>query len=286
MPKVSVLMPLYKTNESHLRESIQSILDQTFTDFELLLLDDCPEDDRSAVVASFSDARIRYEKNERNMGITPSRNKLIDMAQGEYLATMDHDDISLPERLEKQVAYLDAHPDVGVVAGFARMHGSNKTMCYPVTDENIRISLLSGCALLHPASTIRKSVLLEHGIRYEERFSPCEDYALWCRLLPHTKFYNIPEIIFSYRSHPGNTSNQQAERMKAKGAAIWAMVRSQNPELWSELQMRTRQVVRIKLFGFIPLLKIVSISNRQQAYLFDFILLYSKKLDVKYVTEV
>lgn len=109
--KVSVLVPLYKTQESHLRAAIDSILNQTFGDFELLLLDDSPAgEDLAGIVHSYQDSRIRYVRNEINLGISASRNKLFDLAQGEYLAIMDHDDISLPQRLEKQVAYLDAPP--------------------------------------------------------------------------------------------------------------------------------------------------------------------------------
>ena len=103
MPKVSVLMPVYKTDENYLREAIESILSQTFEDFEFLILDDCPEDDREEIIKSYKDKRIKYSKNETNLGITRSRNKLIDMAKGEYLAVFDHDDISLPERFQKQV---------------------------------------------------------------------------------------------------------------------------------------------------------------------------------------
>lgn len=104
MPKVSVLMPVYKTQEEHLRQAIESVLNQTYADFEFLILDDCPDDTREDIVKSYQDKRIKYSQNEKNLGITPSRNKLIDMAQGEYLAVFDHDDISLPERFAKQVA--------------------------------------------------------------------------------------------------------------------------------------------------------------------------------------
>lgn len=105
MVRVSVLMPVYRTNEEYLREAISSILAQTYSDFEFLILDDCPEDDRELIVKSYKDRRIKYLRNETNMGISESRNKLVDMARGEYLAVMDHDDVSLPERLEKQVNY-------------------------------------------------------------------------------------------------------------------------------------------------------------------------------------
>jgi len=111
MPRVSVLMPVYNTKPEHLREAIDSILSQTFTDFEFLILNDCsPNADVEEVVKSYDDPRIVYTVNERNLGISGARNRLLDMARGEYLAVMDHDDISLPERFEKQVAFLDAIP--------------------------------------------------------------------------------------------------------------------------------------------------------------------------------
>lgn len=115
MPKVSVLMPVYKTDEKYLRGAIESVLRQTFSDFEFLILDDAPEDSREDIVKSYKDKRIKYIKNETNLGITPSRNKLIELAKGEYLAVMDHDDVSLPERFAKQIKYLDEYPEVGVV---------------------------------------------------------------------------------------------------------------------------------------------------------------------------
>ncbi|MBR4927772.1 MAG: glycosyltransferase, partial [Alphaproteobacteria bacterium] len=105
--KVSVLMPIYRTQESYLRTAIESILNQTYWDYEFLILDDCPEDDREDIVKSYNDPRIVYMRNDKNLGITRSRNKLIELAKGDYLATMDHDDISLPTRFEKQVVYLD-----------------------------------------------------------------------------------------------------------------------------------------------------------------------------------
>ena len=93
MPKISVLMPVYKTPEAYLKAAIESILAQTFGDFEFLILDDCPQDDRQKIVESYGDKRIKYIKNPQNMGISAARNKLIDLAKGEYLAVFDHDDI-------------------------------------------------------------------------------------------------------------------------------------------------------------------------------------------------
>lgn len=116
--KVSVVIPIFRTKEAFLREAIESVLKQSFVDFELLLLDDCPEDSREAVVGEFSDARIVYLKNEKNLGIAGARNKLLSLAKGEYIAVLDHDDIALPTRLEEQVKFLDANPEVGVVGSW------------------------------------------------------------------------------------------------------------------------------------------------------------------------
>ena len=115
-PKVSVLMPVYNTKEEYLREAIESILNQTFTDFEFLILDDDSKNDISEIVQSYSDKRIHFIQNKQNLGLSGIRNKLMSLASGEYIAWMDSDDISLPSRLEKQVAYLDTHLDVSLVS--------------------------------------------------------------------------------------------------------------------------------------------------------------------------
>ena len=141
-PRVSVLTPIYNTTPAHLREMIESILSQTFTDFEFLILNDSPDNveiEKIVLEYAKNDNRIKYAKNEKNMGITPSRNKLVKMARGEYLAIFDHDDISVPQRLEKQVAYLDANPYVGVVSGWLQYFGeSDDILKTPENDLKIR----------------------------------------------------------------------------------------------------------------------------------------------------
>ncbi len=281
MPKVSVLMPVYKTNEAFLRAAIESILNQTFTDFEFLILDDCPEDDREAIVKSYVDGRIKYIKNERNLGITPSRNKLIGMAEGEYLAVFDHDDISLPTRFEKQVAYLDAHPECGVVSSNIKTLIRGRTSKNPIENHDIKIALMRSCALMHSASMIRKSVLIENNIRYEERFSPSEDYALWGRLIPYTNFHNLEEVLFHYRDHENNTSHTRAEKMTQATYAVWAFVKVENPALYEEFWLKARHVKRIRLFGIIPFLTIITQGDRFKIYLFEKLKLFTGRTVVK-----
>lgn len=281
MPKVSVLMPVYKTDENYLREAIESILSQTFEDFEFLILDDCPEDDREEIIKSYKDKRIKYYKNEKNLGITPSRNKLIDMAKGEYLAVFDHDDVSLPERFEKQVQYLDEHQDVGVVLSNVKSLIKGRISANPIDDYNIKMALIRTCAMSHPASMIRKSVLINNNIRYEERFFPAEDYALWCRLIPFTNFYNIPDVLFHYRDHAENTSHKQEAKMQQATLSIWSFVKVENPALHEEFLLKAKRTKRTRLFGFIPFLITITQANRTKTYLFEKILLFTTKEVIK-----
>lgn len=276
MPRVSILMPVYNTRPEHLREAMDSMLAQTFTDFEFLILNDCSTDPQvEEVVKSYHDPRIVYAVNERNLGISGSRNRLLDMAQGKYLAVMDHDDISLPERLEKEVAFLDEHPDVGLVCCQAGSPDSNQMTAFPLDSLSIKISLMIWCRYCHPASMIRASVLREHNLRYEAMFSPCEDHALFCRMIPYTEFAVLPEVLFLYRNWEGNTSHTRKKALEAGKLGVLDFAHRENPELWAMAQYyqktgeiikvlgiplftveRTFQYVLWKLFDCIPIMKI------------------------------
>ena len=265
--KVSVLTPIYKTNERFLREAIESVLNQTFADFELLLLDDCPEDDRERVVRSYADKRITYRKNDRNLGITASRNKLIDMAKGEYLAVFDHDDICRPDRFAKQVAYLDAHPECGVVGGWTKP-SCGTTNVYPESDHAIKIAMMEGASIWHPASMVRKATLDRLNVRYEAAFSPVEDYMLWMRLLPHVTFHNLQEVVLDYRWHADNTSVVRKSELNAQAARVKAWAKVSMPELYAEYELHRETMRRVRLFG-IPILKITTMGRETDVRLFD-----------------
>jgi len=267
VPRVSVLVPIYKTEPAFLREAIRSVLGQTFGDFELILLEDCPDDPRESVVREFNDPRIRYERNERNLGITPSRNRLIELARGEYLAIFDHDDVCRADRLEKEVTWLDAHPECGVVSSWTRRIPADRLSKWPA-EGDLKLALLDGCVIAHTAAMVRKSVLAEYGVRYDERFSPAEDWGLWLQLIPHTEFHNIPEPLVDYRWFAGNTSHRQAEKMKlgAMRAREWA--RQNLPELYDEYVARAKTVRRVRLFG-IPIMKLVTRFDKTVGYLFN-----------------
>ncbi len=281
-PAVSVLLPIYNTNEVHLREAIESILNQTFTNFELLILNDSPENAQlDAIVASYQDERIRYHRNDHNMGISATRNKLIDMAQGEFLAVMDHDDICAPTRLEKQVAYMTRHPKVGVLGSQAESLPPGKIAPTPEYDIEIKLALMWGCVIIHPSAMIRSSVLKRTAVRYESHYTPAEDHAMWCRLIPHTRFHNLQEKLLTYRQHKKNTSHTQQNRMRIAAEAVRVLAEQTAPGLYKEYLMTAQQITRFKLFGFIPLLKIVRLGYRKTVYLFGRIPLYCIRTSIK-----
>lgn len=276
MPRVSVLTPIYNTNPTHLREMIESILNQTFTDFEFLILNDSPENKEiEKIVKSYPDARIKYIKNAKNMGISASRNKLLDMSRGEYIAIFDHDDISVPTRLEQQVAFLDKNPHIGVVSGWLERFGDTKNngeiWRQPEHDSDIKIAMTENCSVWHTAAMIRKSVLVDNDIKYEEYYSPCEDYRLWMRLMGITKFHNLQTVLVKYRVFANQTSARQNTRMKMLHHVIRLAIINQFPA-YRDAAVKagiTGTRFRLRLFR-IPLIKI----KNNTVYLFEFIPLF------------
>ncbi len=278
MPKVSVLMPIYNTEEQILRDTIESILNQTYKDFEFLILNDSPDNTQlDKIVASFNDGRIKYLRNDKNIGISPSRNKLIDIAKGEYLAVMDHDDIAMPERFAKQVEFLDNNMEYGVVSARVQIFNTTEVYDRPSNDDDIKLALVHSCAVIHPVSMIRKAVLIDNNIRYEETYTPAEDYALWCRLSLHTKFHKLDDVLLQYRSHGANTSGVQSMKMEDSTVRIRAFMKESQPDLYALYMYKARDKTIIRLFNFLPILSIVTTKHRTKVLLFDFIPILSIK---------
>jgi glycosyltransferase involved in cell wall biosynthesis len=263
-------MPVYNTNVKFLGETIWSILGQTFGNFEFLILNDGSSDESvEKTIAQFNDRRIKYFANEKNLGIAHARNLLIDLSRGEYLAVVDHDDISLPERLAKEVTYLDEHSDIGVVSSWIGILGKSKVVRDRITDREIKEDLLTKFCVFHPAAMIRKSVLIDSNIRYESEFFPSEDYAIWCRLMSKTKFHVIPEILFKYREHRRRTSLRFRNKLRHMAYVIREFARRENPDIWAAVQAKMTKCTCVKLFRYVPFLKIIEKGNRTSVYLFN-----------------
>ena len=158
---------------------------------------------------------------------------------------------------------------------------SQKISSNPLENHEIKLSLMTMCAVSHPASMIRKSVLEKTKIRYEEEFSPAEDYALWCRLIPHTQFHNLSEVILKYRWHESNTSITQKEQMRKATKAIQSFVKIDNPKLYEEFTRTVKEQKQLKIFGIIPLLRIIKKDNKMSVYLFEKIKLFDIKTTIK-----
>ena len=199
-------MPVYN-GEKYLREALESILNQTFKDFELIILNDCSTDRSEDIVRSYSDARIVYIKNECNLGLIKTLNRGFDLAKGELIARMDQDDISLPSRFERQVAVFRDYPQIGVCGTCFTLFGQEteeKTIIHPEKPAEIKISLLSGCYIGHPTVMLRKKSI--QGLRYDDDYQAGEDYEFWTRLSRITELYNIQESLLRYRWHQTNMS--------------------------------------------------------------------------------
>ncbi len=198
---VSVLMSVYNA-ESYLCEAIDSILQQSFKEFEFIIIDDASTDNSCAIVKQYQDKRIKLIENEHNLGLTRSLNKGISFARGKYIARMDADDVSNPTRLDRQLAYMEAHPKVGVCGTWVRYRdimGRTKTWKYETKDEDIKIHLLYRNRIAHPSVMIRRSVLLENHLVYNEEFLTTQDYELWVRLSNFCQLANLSHTLLSYR---------------------------------------------------------------------------------------
>lgn len=208
-PKVTVLMPVYN-GEKYLRPAIDSILRQSHKDFEFLLIDDGSTDASPDICGSYRDSRIRLVSNQRNLGLIATLNRGLELAGGEYVARMDCDDVSLPQRLERQVDFMDRNPEVGISGTwFEKLSGRKREIVRPPFDDpTIRFFLVFDNIFLHSSMFLRRAFLNTHGLRYHPDYKYTEDFELWVRCADHTRLANLPEVLVRYRYHPENTCNR------------------------------------------------------------------------------
>lgn len=219
-PLISVIMPLYNT-ERFIRESIDSVLSQTFTNFELIIIDDCSSDSSVKIVQSCMkrDKRIVLLKNERNLGAARSRNRGINAATGKFIAFLDADDLCAPERFEKQIAFLEQNAHVDVCGSFYSIFDDQKgpdsgeCCLLPVSPEEIRYQIFFINPLGLSTVMLRNDALKQSGIRFQECVA--EDYRLWADLSDKLVMANIPECLIYYRKWDAQTSTQRHEQQKA-----------------------------------------------------------------------
>jgi glycosyltransferase involved in cell wall biosynthesis len=212
-PLVSVLMPVYN-GETYLSEAIESILNQSYRNFEFIIVNDGSTDRSEEIIKSYSDARIKYITNPHNLRLIATLNRGIEFSQGAYIVRMDADDISLPQRIEKQVGWMEAHPDYGLIGSwFEDFDGKSapRVVKYSSDDTQIRVRHLYQTHIAHPTAVLRKSVIDKYNLRFDADFDHGEDYAFWVQMSAYCKLSNYPEMLVRKRDHAQNVSNKYAQ---------------------------------------------------------------------------
>lgn len=212
-PIVSVIIPVYNV-DAYLQVAINSIINQSFSNLELILVDDGSEDDSLSICKSFQDARIKILINDENKGLAYSLNKGMRQAKGKYIARMDGDDIAQKDRLKTQVEFLDKNPNVGLVGTWMRSFGaSNFLKKYPENITDCRIELLFEVPVGHPSVMFRLDLVEKFDLFYNEEYETYgEDYDLWIRFSHHTDIANIGIPLLQYRTY--QTSNKRKDQAK------------------------------------------------------------------------
>lgn len=220
--------------EKYLAEAIESILAQTFTDFEFIIVDDGSSDRSAAIVSSYAeqDRRIRFIKLERNRGVADARNQGLAVASGEFIATMDCDDVSLPERLQRQVDFLEQKPEIGVLGTGAQAVNEELRPLFdfnlPPQHALIVFNLFVGSFLIHPSTMMRRELLLSVA-GYEPSRQTSEDPELWTRLMWRTRFANLPERLLLYRWHDAQIHRSSDAALAAQ---VWEVRERLLKRLW------------------------------------------------------
>lgn len=216
MPKVSVLLPVFNS-EKYLRDSIDSILAQTYTDFELVIVDDGSTDATPEIISAVKDPRVRTLKNESNLGLQKSLNRAISTCSSEYLARHDADDISHPDRLRLQADFLDRNPHIAVVGSAAEWINEDGKSCgmerYPTNEVDLRWGLLFAWGILHPTVMMRRSVIVnEGGYSEDPAVSVVEDLELWSRVMLRHGITNLGDCLLRYRLNSSSVTARHRER--------------------------------------------------------------------------
>ena len=242
-PRVSVIIPVYNT-EKWIGHCIKSLLEQTYRDFEAIFVDDCSTDRSGKIITAYNDPRIRLYRNEQNMGAAATRNKAIDLSRGELIAQLDSDDYSTPDRLEKQVAFLDAHPEIDICSTWYRMVDGEghqiRTFENPTGPDDLKVHTLFGSVLHTSGVMMRREKFLATGERYREGMA--EDFDLWNRLVFHLRFANIPEHLLYWIRREDQTSTRLKHLQDESAKKVFADTfdRIGIPYTEEELDLHTR----------------------------------------------
>lgn len=216
MVKVSVIMPLYNA-EKYVRQAIESILNQTYRNLELIVVDDASTDRSYEIVQGMSDSRIHLYQNKNNRGIAQTRNKALQHAEGEYIAIMDDDDIAPPYRIEREVAFLDSHREAIAVGGHCRyIDGDGKDLGKQwnifTNPKYVNAHIIFDNPIPNSSGMVRSEILKKYNIRYRDNMYGVEDYRFWAECSVHGFLANINEVMLYWRTEHGNETERTMKR--------------------------------------------------------------------------
>ena len=286
-PIISVIMPVYNGSKEFLSQAIESILNQTLKNFEFLIIDDGSTDPQiNETILSYNDKRIKYLYKE-NSGVADSLNFGIKQAKGEYIARMDADDISLPERFEKQIAFLQSHPEVSLLGSWVEIFSKTGIKIWKTISEPKLFDFLIGSQLAHPVVMWRKKDFEEKKLKYDKNLVCSQDYDLWIRVSKAgLKIINLQEVLLKRRSHSNNISHTKRE----KQAQIATTIKENllefltcDPETQEKIKIficgssNMNSTSKWSLFHCTPFLTIKRIFNKANVKLLNFISLFKIK---------
>ena len=210
-PLISVVMSVYN-GQTYLREAIDSVLNQTYFNFEFIIINDGSCDESLSIINSYQDSRIVLIDNGLNKGLIYSLNKGLEIAKGKYIARMDADDVCYKDRFEKQVLFLDSHLSVGVLGSNYLSFSESRSRKLKSIQHSAQIKtyLLFTATMCHPTLMIRKNILDSNHLKYSETAKYVEDFDLWTRLVLKTDFFNLNEYLLKYRDHQSQVSRSFA----------------------------------------------------------------------------
>lgn len=239
-------MPAYNAGV-HLADAIRSVLEQSFTDFELIVVNDGSSDDTVAILSQFaSDSRLRVVHNEQNLGLIATLHRGLSECRAPFIARMDADDICEPQRFERQVAFLRDRPDIDIVGGAIRFFGNipqPNVFQFPNTHEAIHPAMLFFCPLAHPSLMFRRE-LVERGLFcYDDEFRHAEDYHLWSRLLLKVRAANLPELVLHYRLHQSQVSSGQANHQYEASLRVRKKMLDEAGVVWTDQDIAIHESV-------------------------------------------
>jgi len=229
-PRVSVIMPVYNASR-YLEDTIGGIIKQTYKNFEFIIIDDCSTDNSLKIIQKYAkiDKRIKVIRNKINLGIAKTRNRGLNLARGEYIATHDADDISIRSRFKEQVKFLDNNPRCGAVGAYIQLFGKkSRVRKYPLIDSELRKIIFFFCPIAQPVSMIRREVFSKIGY-YDEKYPPSEDLDIWFRIGNLYELRNIPKILLKYRESPNSQTSKKIRIMEKKAIIIrWKNLKNKN----------------------------------------------------------